>query len=182
MAILVLYLINYPFDIQYSEINKIRETKNAKNSLKTLIDNKLLIYKSGNFLYKSKRFLMNESHILFLVEKETSSLENSENIIFDIAFKEGEEIAKIYGGTIWEKFLIDFLPPLGFGDILILNSKIYEIGIIYYPWSKLFNDSKYLILRGIISGIISFCTNKTIKLNLKNYQVKEYVNIIFSST
>ena len=174
-------LLSYAIDEEYESKNKIRTTRYAKNSLKMLLDNKLFDYKSGIFSYKGKRFLMNESHILFLIEDSIGNLPEGVDILFECSFKTGEELAKTYGGNDWNKFITDFFPALGFGDIAVLDQKTPRIGISYYPWSKLFQNSKYVIIIGILSGVISECINKEVILALEQVKVGEYVDIVLKA-
>lgn len=171
-------VLTYVFDNEYETRNKLRSAKYSKNSLKTLLDNNFISYKNSIFSYHDKRLLMNESHILFLVEAEMKKLDKGNDILFECSFNEGKEIASVYGNEDWDKFIMDFFPALGFGDITILNQRNPTVGLIYYPWTKLFKESDYTIIRGILSGVISHCTGKETKLSLKNVEVGEYTNIV----
>lgn len=171
-------LPRYTFDEEYEVRNRIREATYAKNSFKTMLDNRFFGYEKGILLYKGKRLFLDDSHILFILEKEISQLPNGKEALFEAAFDEGKEIATSYGGGDWGIFITDYLSSNGFGDVAILDNKDPKIGIIYYPWTKFSDGSEYIIIRGFLSGILSQCANKKIILDLIDVTIDEYLTVM----
>jgi hypothetical protein len=165
------------FDQIYKTMNEIRETKSV-NSLKKLLDNRFFEYNEGILTFKNNRFFICESHILYLLEQEISKLENGEQILFDICFEYGKILREIYGEKEYQKFIIDFFPALGFGDITFLDSN--SIAAVYYPWTIHSETTKYIIFRGIMSGIASDSTDE--KIEFRNYDVSIRDNLTLTIT
>jgi predicted hydrocarbon binding protein len=164
----------------YRKMNQIRETTYSFNSLKKLIDNGFFKYKEGILSYKTIRLFHCESHILYLLEQEISKLPNGEQILFDVCFNYGQMLQEVYGGKDYKKFIPDYYPSLGFGDISVKHSKDINITAMYYPWTIYSKDSKYIIFRGIMSGIASNSLNK--RIEFKNYKtcIRDYLTLKIS--
>lgn len=167
-------------DNRYKALNQIRDSTYSSNSLKSLIDHKFFKYKEGILSYKKLRFFHCESHILYLLEQEILKLPDGEKILFDICFNYGKFLQEIYGGENYKKFIKDYYPALGFGDIIIRDSKEIKISSMYYPWTIYSENSKYIIFRGIISGIISKSLDKSIELNNYKTHVRDYLTLTIS--
>ena len=120
---------------------------------------------------------LDDAHVLFILEDEIVNLPGGDRVLFDASFEDGKEIAKAYGRNDWNKFVTDYLSALGFGDIAVLDKNNPKIGIMYYPWTKLIPNSGYVIIRGLISGMITQCTGKETMLELLNVNVKDYLTI-----
>lgn len=146
----------------YKALNEIRPTRST-NSLKRLLDAGFFKFSHGVFSYKDMRFFLCDSHILYFLEQEISKLKNGEEVLFDVCFEYGKFLQQIYGGKDFQKFIPDFFPALGFGDIIILDPHKPRLASMYYPWSVYSKDSKYIIFRGIMSGFISSSLEKEIK-------------------
>jgi predicted hydrocarbon binding protein len=170
----------YSFDEHYQIKNQIKPLRYSKNSLKTLLDDRFFEYKKGAISYKNKRLFLDDAHMLYLLENELNNTLGEDNILFEAAFEEGKELAKLYGGKDWSKFITDLFPALGFGDIAILDHQNPKIGLIYYPWTELSSDSTYSIIRGTISGIITECSHKETLLKLSGIEDGEFLTITIS--
>ena len=168
----------YPFDNEYEIKNQIRETTYSKNSLKTLLDGKFFEYRGGILSYKGRRMFLDDSYVSFILEDEICELPGGTDILFEAAFEEGKEIAEAYGKSDWGKFITDYLSALGFGDIAVLDTKNPKIGLIYYPWTKLNLNFKYILLTGFLSGIITQCTGKKSLIELLGTTSKEYLTVM----
>ncbi len=167
-------------DDSYRTLNQIREAAYSTNSLRSLIDHKFFKYKEGILSYKAIRFFHCESHILYLLEQEISKLPDGEKTLFDACFNYGKFLQEIYGGKNYKKFIIDYYPALGFGDISIRDSKEFNITSIYYPWTIYSKNSKFIIFRGIMSGIISNSLDKSIEFNNYKKHVRDYLTLTIS--
>ena len=168
------------FNEYYKALNEIREATYAKNSLKDLIDIGFFNYQGGFLSYKNMRFFGCESHMLYIMEEEISKLENGEQILFDACVEYGKKLREIYGGKDYQKFILDFFPALGFGEVFVLDSTNYSITAVYYPWTTYSETSKYIIFRGIMSGFVSSSTDKNIKFNNYKISVSDYLTLTIS--
>lgn len=158
------------FDNTYKTLNEIRKTTYSTNSLKDLIDAKFFEYHEGVLSYKKIRFFACDAHLLYMLEDEITKLENGEQTLFDICFEYGKIVREIYGGKNYQKFITDYYPALGFGDIIVFDSETPKIGSLFYPWTTLSEKSRYIIFRGIMSGIISDSTAK--RTEFRNFDIK----------
>jgi len=169
------------YDEFYKKMNEIRPTKNSLNSLKNLIDIGFFHYKGGLLTYKNIRFFPVESNIFYFIEDEILKLENGEAVLFKISMDYGRRLRQEYGKKDWEKFISDYFPALGFGDIVVLDSTKPKIASIYYPWTIYSKNSKYIIFRGILSGIISDSKDQMIKIKNYKTEVQDYLTLTFSN-
>ena len=77
-----------------------------------------------------------------------------------------KKIAEISGKQDPCKFITDFFPALGFGDVLAVTKKgEYEIIVNYFPWLGMYKDIGFTMFRGMLSGVISGFTGKKVELN-----------------
>ncbi|MEM5782449.1 MAG: hypothetical protein QXD43_04625, partial [Candidatus Aenigmatarchaeota archaeon] len=113
---------------EYKIFNEIRPTSWARNSLKSLIDAGFFDYKHGQVTYRGERFFLCEASFMYILEKELKKIKNGLKILWDCSFDFGKRLAEISGKQEPCKFIMDFFPALGFGDILALKKKgRYEI-------------------------------------------------------
>ncbi|MEM0493589.1 MAG: hypothetical protein QXS02_06535 [Candidatus Thermoplasmatota archaeon] len=165
------------FDIKYKALNEIREVTHSVNSLQKLINSGFFSYHEGILSYKGMRFFGCESHILYILEQEISKLPDGEQILFDACFEYGKLLRETYGGRDFQKFIPDFFPALGFGDVFVFDPNIPSIAAIYYPWTMFSEKSNYIIFRGIMSGLVSNSVGKNIKFNNWKITVRSYLTL-----
>ncbi len=173
-------LIELKPDSMYTTLNQERKTTYVKNSLKDLLNAGFFTYKGGVLSYKNKRFFHCESHILYLLEQEITKLHNGEKALFNACFEYGKILAEDYGREEFQKFIPDFFSAIGFGDILIIEPDKISITFVYYPWTVFSKDCKYIIIRGIMSGILSKVTGKNISFNNVNIKIENYLTVTIS--
>ena len=166
------------FDATYKTLNKIRNTTYAQNSLKDLINIGFFRYRKGILSYKNMRFFGCEAHILYLLEQEISKLEGGKQLLFETCFEYGKFLQRTYGHKDYKKFISDFFPSLGFGDILIVDSNKLSIGVTHYPWSVFSDQSEYIIFRGVMSGFVSNSLGRPIKFNDFDINTRDYLTLI----
>ncbi|MBN2065453.1 MAG: hypothetical protein JW771_01415 [Candidatus Thermoplasmatota archaeon] len=169
------------FDETYKKLNEIKETTYAKNSLKDLIDIGFFRYRKGILSYKDMRFFGCESHLLYLLEQEISRLDGGEELLFETCFEYGRLLQELYGHKDYKKFISDFFPALGFGDILAIDSDELKIGVTNYPWTVFSNQSKYIIFRGIMSGFVSNSLDRVIKFNNFDINTRGYLTLMIKT-
>ncbi|MEM5829028.1 MAG: hypothetical protein QW480_02180, partial [Candidatus Aenigmatarchaeota archaeon] len=76
------------------------------------------------------------------------------------------------------KFIMDFFPALGFGDILASRKEgRYEIFVKYFPWLEWYKDIDFTMFRGMLSGVISGFTEKNVKLKkiVKDIRGRDFI-------
>jgi len=151
----------------YNDMNKIRSSYYAKNSLRSLLDMRSITYVHGKIEYKGERLLLIESSIMYILEKELKKLENGLKILWDISFDWGKELSKKAGKQDPAKFIMDFFPALGFGDIFVKKNP-WRVLVNYFPWTKWADEIDFVIFRGIFSGIITELSGKVV--NLKKFK------------
>ena len=113
----------------------------------------------------------------YLLEKEITKLENGEQILFDACFEYGKILKEIYGGEDYQRFIMDFFPALGFGDILVIDGNERSIVAMYYPWTIFSETSKYIIFRGIMSGIVSSSLGEKVEFNKFDINLRNYLTV-----
>jgi predicted hydrocarbon binding protein len=175
-------LPEYTFDNTYKNLNEIRPTVFPSKSFKQLLNAGFFKYNHGILTYKDSRFFLCESHILYLLEEEVSKLRNADNVLFDACFEYGQKLQETYGHDDYKKFIPDFFSALGYGDIRIYEDNGLRIGINFYPWTIYSNNSKYIILRGMLSGFISKALGKEIVFKNTKIQTKNYLTLTLDLT
>lgn len=139
----------------YIDMNKIRETTYAKNSLKDLINAGLFRYEGGVMSYKDDRYFLCESHLIYILEEEMRKLNGGEKILFDVAFNYGKELAK-GNEKNYSAFITHYISALGWGDVVSLRKEgkcfVYAS---HYPWIWESKNPNFTLFRGMVSGILS---------------------------
>ncbi|MEM5826335.1 MAG: hypothetical protein QXM64_03025, partial [Candidatus Aenigmatarchaeota archaeon] len=163
---------------EYKIFNEIRPTSWARNSLKSLIDAGFFDYKHGQVTYRSERFFLCETSFMYILEKELKKIKNGLKILWDCSFDFGKRLAEISGKQEPCKFIMDFFPALGFGDILASRKEgRYEIFVKYFPWLEWYKDIDFTMFRGMLSGVISGFTEKNVKLKkiVKDIRGRDFI-------
>ncbi|MCK4729920.1 MAG: hypothetical protein KAT28_01235 [Candidatus Aenigmarchaeota archaeon] len=165
-------------DSEYIEINKIKPTQFARYSLKDLIDSGFFKYVQGDICFKGERHFLCEASFMYILEKELKKIKGAGKILFDVSFDYGKSLAekgeqetnnRDYSSGTAEGFITNYMSALGWGDILVMKkSGKYTVISNYFPWTKWAKDIKFIMFRGIISGLLSGFLNK--KIILKKFQ------------
>jgi len=151
-------------DENYKEMNMFRETYHAKVSLADLINCGVVSYERGKLIFNGERYFPVDSHLLYFMEREISSLDEGEEDLFNVCFKWASDLAST-GEYTPEYLITEFLPSLGFGEILITGGKEQPVVVInYYPWTIFSKESNYPIIKGILSGILSVDCGRDVSL------------------
>jgi len=142
-------------DENYNEMNMFRGTRYAKVSLADLINCGVISCERGKLIFNGERYFPVDSHLLYFMEEEISSLDGGEETLFNVCFRWGANLAST-GEYTSDYLLTNLLPSLGFGEILITGSRNQPVATInYYPWTSFSKRSNYSIIKGILSGILS---------------------------
>ncbi len=171
-------LENLEIDAEYMEINKIRPTQFARYSLKDLIDSGFFEYSKGVIHYKAERHFLCEASLMYILEKELKKLKGGGKVLFDVSFDYGKNLAEeskqelnnasSSSGSA-ESFITNYMSALGWGDILVMKkSGKYTVVSNYFPWTKWAKNIKFIMFRGMISGMLSGFLDK--KITLKKLQ------------
>lgn len=170
------------FSMQYKSLNLVRPAQFAKNSLKSLLDSHLFRYDHGFLHYKDIRYFHGESHVIYLIEIAVGSLPDGEKVLFDACFEFGQKLQEIYGGKDYKKFIMDYFPALGWGDIFVRADESGKIMVTcqYYPWTKYSSMSKFIVLRGVLSGFISNCLGRKVEFLSFNKIVSDFLVVSFN--
>lgn len=140
----------------YKNFNNVRDIEYSNNSLKNLIDFGFFKFRRGILSYNNDRYFIVESSFPYIIETEFEKLKNGEKLLFNLSFEYGKRLTKEAGKEEPCKFLMDFMPALGWGDILAREeNRKYNVYIKYFPWTKWYSSVKFVIFSGIISGIFS---------------------------
>ena len=164
-------------DDVYKKLNEVRRTTYSNNSLKDLINANFFQYKGGVLSYKKDRFFASDSHLLYILENEIVKLEDGEQFLFDICFEYGKFVREAYGEKNYKKFISDYYPALGFGDINIFDPDNLKVGSLYYPWTIFSEKSRYIIFRGIMSGFISDSIGKRVEFRNFDLKISNYLTL-----
>ena len=100
-----------------------------------------------------------------------------------MSFDFGKNLAKNVGNEQYKKFIMDYLPSLGYGDVLVSSdNEAYKIIASYFPWTEYFTDLKFTLFGGICSGMLSEFTDKKIILDKVNTSITNgYLDLVISS-
>ncbi len=156
-------LAEFKFSNEYKKMNLIRKTQFAKNSLKSLLDSHFFSNKDGIMMYKNMRYFHCESNIIYLLEQEISKLPGGENELFAACNEFGKKLQQQYGHTDYQRFISDYFPALGWGDVIATKKEKIEVTSTYYPWTFLSSAAKHTIFRGVLSGFISASTSAIVE-------------------
>lgn len=168
-----------PFNKKYKDMNTVRKVEHAKNSLKSLLDLHFFKYEKGMIKYHDIRYLMVDSNLIYIIENEIRKLPKGADVLFDICFEHGKYLQKEYGSQDYEKFINDYFPSLGWGDVFTIKKGTnIKIVLMYYPWSVYSDTSDYLIPKGIISGFISGCLSHEVRFKRSSGTATDNLTIV----
>jgi len=150
---------------EYNEINQIRPTKFATNSFERLLNSGFIKQKGGVITGDGERYMLLESSLMYLLEKELKKLKGGLDVLWNVSFDFGKKLAEISKHDDPAKIIMDLFPALGFGDIWVEKDKEkYKIYVNYFPWTKWANEVDFTMFRGMLSGVISGSTGKKVEL------------------
>lgn len=173
------------FTSLYQEMNEVRTPEYAKNSLEELLGTEFWEYPQGGILKfkKEHRFFICDAHLMYFLEVELQKLPEGEKILFESSFNFGKNLAHKTGETQYKNFIMDFLPALGYGDIVVTSeSDNFKIISSFFPWTEYFNELRFTLFRGLCSGMLSGFTEKDIILDKVNTSiVNGYLDLVIST-
>ncbi len=148
---------------EYLALNKIVKTSYATKSLKEMVSSGMFEYAHGIMKFKENRYFLLESSCAYILEQELSKLEGGEDLIFQSAFDFGKSLVTRTHQNL--SFITDYMSALGWGDVYVsLKDKAYRVISSHYPWSDYSKGSRFIIFRGLASGLLSGIVGKEIRL------------------
>jgi hypothetical protein len=156
---------NLELEDSYNDVNGFRETEFSKTSFQDLINSGFFTQRTGIIKHNDERFLLLESSIMYIIEKELKKLKDADKLLFNVSFDCGRNLARKEGKDGFEKFIVDFLGASGFGDVMVIKEKgKYKILIRYFPWTKWADEIDFSMVRGMLSGMLSEASGKKVIL------------------
>jgi hypothetical protein len=175
-------LKNLEIEEGYKKLNDIRVATHSSSSLKKMIDSGIFTFEQGILKYKEERYFIVEASFPYIIEMEIAKLKNGEKMLFDMSFEYGKKLAKKEVKQDPCKFITDFMTALGWGDILVTHTNAkYVVYMKYFPWTRWFKKTKFVLLRGMLSGMITGFIGR--KYILKDFEIKinnDSFNLILS--
>jgi predicted hydrocarbon binding protein len=178
---------NFDYDAEYEHMNSIHIPKWGRNSFKKLWDSGFLSFGYGKMEYKKERFMLFEASLLYILEDELTKHDSKDqsllDTLWDVSFEYGEHLGKLsLEAKDGCKFIMDFFPALGYGDMMASKSKgKYEVIINYFPWLPLAKNINFTSIQGMLSGVLSAFENR--KIELKKIEKEErngYLTLVIS--
>jgi len=151
---------------EYLTINKVSKTSYAQQSLKDLIGSGFFKYSKGIVQRTDERHFLCESSMVYILEEEVRKVKGGHKIVFDIAFDFGKSLAEKENLDGDLSYITDYMSALGWGDVLVLKKgKRCEVLVKYFPWTEYLEKSKFVLFRGILSGLVSGALGREIRFS-----------------
>lgn len=150
-------------DRTYLDINKARPARWASHSLKSMMESGFFKYAHGQVTFKGERFFLTEASFMYVLEEELRKEKNGLSALWDVSFDCGKHIAAVSGQNDPSMFIPDFLPALGFGDIMV-TSHPWKVMVNCFPWGKWSDAADFVMFRGLLSGLITGMTGRGVRL------------------
>ncbi len=168
-------LLDLEMSKEYTSLNKPRNTINTKTSLRELLKNKTLSYKNGQITFCGGKYFNCDSHYIYFLEW----LYNDDVFLFGLAKEYYKKLGEAMGEKLGKQYITDILGAMGWGDIAINDKK--EAQINYYPYTDLYAKTKYPIIRGMLSGLMTALYKEdTNLLNAKTSLEKDTFSLILT--
>ena len=147
---------------EYNAINAIRPTKHTRSSFIGMLKNKLFKYDNGVALYNKNRIFFIGSNFIYHLERELEKIDPKNSVLFDVCFNVGKRSAAPND----EMLIPEIFSLCGWGEPIIIKDEKGKRVVLneIYPWFKTKFEHKFVIYRGLLSGMISRCFGKDIKL------------------
>lgn len=146
----------------YNLFNSLKPLSYCKTSLKDLIHNGIFNFKSGQLEHNGERYALTEASLMYLLESGLKQVQ-AENILFEAAFEFAKKLTEQEKTNKLDSFAMSFLSAIGFGDTLIIKKEgKYFIQFDSFPWAEFAENSDFLMIKGLVSGLLS--KEKVVKL------------------
>lgn len=148
----------------YDQLNSIQPTNYAETSLQDMLDRDFFTYTGGKMLHGSERYLIVEVSLPYLLEQQLSKT-TKEDTLFDAAFRYGTELAHREQDREMTQFITAYLSACGWGDVFIKeHDDRFEVQTHLFPWTKFHEDATFPLYRGLVSGLLSGFSDRTVEL------------------
>lgn len=143
---------------EYLSLNQPKNTVNAKKSLRDQLKNKTMSYKNGQITFYGGQYFNCDSHYIYFLEW----LYNDDVFLFDLAKEYYKKLGEAMGEKLGKEYIADILGSMGWGDIAINDKK--EVQVNCYPYTDLYNKTRYPIIRGMLSGLMTALYKEDVNL------------------
>ncbi|MFH1224654.1 MAG: hypothetical protein V1676_02515 [Candidatus Diapherotrites archaeon] len=163
--------------MKFNEEVKIRYTK----SFQSFLDSNVFKYSRGIITYGSERFFLMEVSATYLLELSMPDKKMKEKI-FQTAFSTGKNLFPSLGANDLQS-LVEMLSALGWGEVVALPGPKKQVIINHFPWTKFYKDIDYLMIGGLLSGIVSHVFGKNIRFGKPSIDLSHgHLALIFSES
>lgn len=147
---------------KFNEEAKIAYTK----SFSDYLDAKIFNYENGIITLNSngERFFLMEVSGLYLLEFELKK-RKMDGEIFDVAYSVGKNLFGEFSTNAGS--VAELAAGLGWGELVLMPQSKNKIQLImnHFPWTSWYKDIDFVIMRGLLSGILSNVYKREVKLN-----------------
>ena len=167
----------------YSGFNAESEIQ-YKKSFSDFLDAKIFSYDNGiiNLNSSNERFFLTEVSGLYLLEL---GLKNNklDSDVFDVAYSVGSKLFDKLNVNI--KSLLELITALGWGETCVVPSQKDRVIVIinHFPWTLWYKDIDFLVIRGLLSGLLSKIYGRELKLNKPDVDIhNKYLALVFKES
>ena len=145
------------------KFNTIQTARYTNKSTYNMLKSKIFNFDEGLVTYKDQVFFNCTVILYYLMELVLQQDKETKEIIYQLSFDYGREIAKNES----HDFVPQILAALGWGDTLITQKQNnITVQIFYFPWCSIIEEGiEFLLFRGLLSGMLTSTLNR--KINLK---------------
>ena len=168
------------FDPTYTSLNQVNKTSYAKFSLKDMIDSSFFTHSVKGIEHMKSRYTLTESSLLYIIENELKRLNGADKILHKVVFDFFSDLIRKEKIKDVEDYITQYLSALGFGDVsFIKKNNKYSVIIDFYPWTRFTDTCKFVILRAMISGLMSGFEKKNIEFTKVDKNINRgYLSVI----
>ncbi|MCX6695655.1 MAG: hypothetical protein NTU61_05120 [Candidatus Altiarchaeota archaeon] len=134
---------------EYLHLNKPYPTEAVKLSLEKLIAFNVIEFKDGRITFHQKRYFECDSHYVYFLEL----MHNDQNLLFEVTKEYYKKVGEDIGDKLSTDYIAGFLGAMGWGDIMIHSGP--RVQLRHYPYTTLYDKTKYTVIRGVLSGLLS---------------------------
>lgn len=151
-------LIDINLTEEYLTLNQPHPTENAKTSLESMINYKVIEFKDGSVTFHNKRFFEWDAHYIYFLEQ----LYTDQELLFDLTKQYYQKVGEEMGDKLSVDYISNFLGAMGWGDISIYSGP--KVQVKHYPYTSLYQKTQYTLIRGILSGLLTTLHKEDVNL------------------
>lgn len=143
---------------EYLDYNQPKPTESSKTSLNSLIAEKTLSFNDGKIRFHNQIFFECDIHYIYILEH----LHKDDDLLLKLSKDYFKQVGKEIGEKLSREYISNLLGAMGWGDITIYSKD--QIYIKNYPYTSLYTQTTYPLIRGILSGLLTTLYNEDINL------------------